>query len=535
VRVGRFGIVAVAALVGLTVALPTLATGTTPPPPSPSLTVTPTSGPVGTLVSVHSNCLGTVVFEALGGGPATDVSISQPFVGKLLIPTYVGTAQSSPVRPGRYVFAQSCTPNPDSGAFVNIAAPFTVTSSPATAGRFVGMAATSDGGGYWLAQANGGVYSYGDAVFHGSLPGLGVSPAAPIVSITSTRDGGGYWLVAADGGVFAFGDADFAGSLPGLGISPTAPVIGLEPTSDGRGYWLVAADSLLARGEFALGDAAYCPPPSVAEPMPVFPPGFVHGDDPAVAAAANPFSVGKAGFIVVGRDGDGLALPADGGTCPMESTFDVGLPGPPPNEMTGVATSANQGLWLVGVDGGVFAPVGGLLGPNAPLFGVDTTAPFFGSLPGLGITPAAPIVGIAATPNSQGYWLLGSDGGVFAFGNARYFGSANTSVDVYGDCTSPSYQPTQIVLACADYGLLVQDLRWTSWTATTATAVGTFTYNDCNPDCAAGHFHNIVGDHITLTGPVRGAGGQLVFSQMQVSSLPAGFPPGPLQLPTQAV
>jgi hypothetical protein len=27
-----------------------------------------------------------------------------------------------------------------------------------------------------------------------------------------TRDGGGYWLVASDGGVFSFGDAVFRGS-----------------------------------------------------------------------------------------------------------------------------------------------------------------------------------------------------------------------------------------------------------------------------------------------------------------------------------
>ena len=33
-------------------------------------------------------------------------------------------------------------------------------------------------------------------------------------------------------------------------------------------------------------------------------------------------------------------------------------------------------------------------------------------------TPAAPIVGIASTPTGNGYWMLGADGGVFAFGDA---------------------------------------------------------------------------------------------------------------------
>ena len=34
----------------------------------------------------------------------------------------------------------------------------------------------------------------------------------------------------------------------------------------------------------------------------------------------------------------------------------------------------------------------------------------------------APIVGIAATPTGKGYWLVGADGGVFAFGDATFFG-----------------------------------------------------------------------------------------------------------------
>jgi hypothetical protein len=34
----------------------------------------------------------------------------------------------------------------------------------------------------------------------------------PVVGMAATADGGGYWLVAADGGVFAFGDARFFGA-----------------------------------------------------------------------------------------------------------------------------------------------------------------------------------------------------------------------------------------------------------------------------------------------------------------------------------
>ena len=74
-------------------------------------------------------------------------------------------------------------------------------------------------------------------------------------------------------------------------------------------------------------------------------------------------------------------------------------------------------LWFVGIDGGVFTPEV-LTGQ-----GLGSPSPFFGSLPGLGIVPGAPVVGIAATPDGGGYWLIGADGGVFAFGDAHFFGS----------------------------------------------------------------------------------------------------------------
>jgi len=81
----------------------------------------------------------------------------------------------------------------------------------------VGAVPTSDGRGYWMIGADGGVFAFGDAGFAGSLPGLGVQ-VHDIVGVVSTHDGRGYWMVGADGGVFAFGDAGFVGSLPGLGI-----------------------------------------------------------------------------------------------------------------------------------------------------------------------------------------------------------------------------------------------------------------------------------------------------------------------------
>jgi hypothetical protein len=43
--------------------------------------------------------------------------------------------------------------------------------------------------------------------------------------MAATSDGGGYWLVASDGGVFTFGDAVFQGSMGGTPLDE--PIVGL--------------------------------------------------------------------------------------------------------------------------------------------------------------------------------------------------------------------------------------------------------------------------------------------------------------------
>ena len=82
-----------------------------------------------------------------------------------------------------------------------------------------------------------------------------------------------------------------------------------------------------------------------------------------------------------------------------------------------VPTSDRGGYWLDASDGGVFS------------YG-DTQ--FYGSIPGLGLHPAgsgqpnslnAPIVGMVPSIDDNGYFMVGSDGGVFAFGDAHFAGS----------------------------------------------------------------------------------------------------------------
>jgi hypothetical protein len=83
-----------------------------------------------------------------------------------------------------------------------------------------------------------------------------------------------------------------------------------------------------------------------------------------------------------------------------------GLPSPPPPPVTPPPLTANGGYWLVASDGGIFN------------FG---NAGFFGSTGAQ--TLNKPVVGMDVTPDGKGYWLVASDGGIFNYGDAGFFGS----------------------------------------------------------------------------------------------------------------
>ena len=82
------------------------------------------------------------------------------------------------------------------------------------------MAATPDGGGYWLVASDGGIFAFGNAQFFGSTGNLNL--VLPVVGMTTAPRGSGYWMVAADGGIFAFGSAGFFGSMPAVFAAQTA-------------------------------------------------------------------------------------------------------------------------------------------------------------------------------------------------------------------------------------------------------------------------------------------------------------------------
>ncbi|MGH9918072.1 MAG: hypothetical protein ACRD6W_04265, partial [Nitrososphaerales archaeon] len=90
--------------------------------------------------------------------------------------------------------------------------------------------------------------------------------------------------------------------------------------------------------------------------------------------------------------------------------FHGSLPGErivPVAPIVGIAPIGGYGYWLVGSDGGVFS-----------IDACSFTGSFLGSMAGHHLN--APIVGIASS--GDGYWLAGADGGVFSFG-APFYGS----------------------------------------------------------------------------------------------------------------
>ena len=89
------------------------------------------------------------------------------------------------------------------------------------------------------------------------------------------------------------------------------------------------------------------------------------------------------------------------------------LLGAPLNKpIVGMAATPDQGgYWLLGADGGVFS------------FG---DAQFYGSTGNL--TLNKPVVGMAPTPDGKGYWFVAADGGVFNYGDAQFYGSTGNRI-----------------------------------------------------------------------------------------------------------
>jgi len=129
----------------------------------------------------------------------------------------------------------------------------------------------------------------------------------------------------------------------------------------------------------------------------------LYGLDPATGTEMQHVSVGgQANHFPTPSVGDGLLLsPSTDQVYAFSGS--AGLPGPPSPPP---ASPANSSYWEVASDGGIFT------------FG---NAGFFGSAGGLPLN--RPVVGMAPTASKDGYWLVATDGGIFNYGDAAFHGS----------------------------------------------------------------------------------------------------------------
>ena len=217
----------------------------------------------------------------------------------------------------------------------------------------------------------------------------------PVVTSVAPNDGD----VSGGSVVTVFGDFLFDVQTVAFGSSDTS----FSPNGDGT----IAATSppdVPGTVDIAVTTAGGTSIPSAADQFTYFVPAPPH--------PAPPPSTPQHGYWLVGGDGGIFTF---GSAQFYGSTGSLRLQRP----VVGITpTGTDAGYWLVASDGGIFA------------FG---NAGYFGSIPGLGYLPAgtpgrlprlnAPVVAMVPTTDGGGYFMVASDGGVFAFGDARFEGS----------------------------------------------------------------------------------------------------------------
>ena len=134
----------------------------------------------------------------------------------------------------------------------------------------------------------------------------------------------------------------------------------------------------------------------------------LYGLNPANGQAAETVSVGgEANHFPTPAVGDGLLL-APSSNQVVAFSGSAGIPGPPSPPPP---APANSSYWLVASDGGVFS------------FG---NAQFFGSTGAIALN--RPVVGMTSTSSGSGYWFVASDGGIFSYGGSQFHGSEGGKV-----------------------------------------------------------------------------------------------------------
>lgn len=215
--------------------------------------------------------------------------------------------------------------------------------------RAVDIEPTPSGAGAWVVNNVGTVFRYGTAKHYGDRPAL--APGEEVTSMSSTKSGDGYWLFTSRGRALTYGNAVHYGDM--VGVPLNGPVLGSVRTASGLGYYMVASDG----GIFAFGDARFR--------------GSMGGaplNGPVVGLASDPDNVGY--WLVAD----------DGGVFAFDAPFRGSMGGKPLNKPVIGMVSYGNGYLMVGQDGGIFnfssKAFVGSLGSNPPTFGITSVAAY---------------------------------------------------------------------------------------------------------------------------------------------------------------
>lgn len=247
----------------------------------------------------------------------------------------------------------------------------------------------------------------------GSGKVLGTSPTVPA---SYTPAGGGYYVGTQAGNIYTYG-APFLGSPVSTHRPPAAPLVGTVVPPTRSGYYLPSK----AGNVYNFGAPFYGSLASMhrTPPSPVVGLATYRGTGYYLATSGgNVYTFGSAPF-----DGS-----------PVSEGIKLAAP------VSGIAVDPNGGYWLAEQNGKVLN---------------------FGAASRLGSASGAPapVVGIAAEPDGDGYLLVTSKGNVYHFGDAPTYGSpasqvVNLSSPVTGIATQQPTgaqpQPAGYYVVCAN-------------------------------------------------------------------------------------
>lgn len=267
----------------------------------------------------------------------------------------------------------------------------------------VSIVAAPGGQGYWIGyNSSGGVVcAYGSVGWYGATELTPTTGGNPVVSVVATPDGHGYWELTNNGANFTFGDAQFYGDMIGksnLLPSPTPSVVGMAPAANGSGYWFVYPNGQVFW--FSSTGGFQQTPASTTLSL---------GGATIVSVASDP-AVNSKSYYVLTSTGDVYNFSLGQSSVVPESGCPTGGCAGAPVSMT-VDSTGNY--YVLTSTGNVYE--NGTTGASGCLY-----------VGGCSGTP----VSIAAynEANGTGYWIVTSNGSVYAFGSAPYKGGGTNAV-----------------------------------------------------------------------------------------------------------